>query len=132
MTCSIYQRPRCATRWPCLALGLAASISLLIPREALASPLFDAPFMSFDTGVYPYSVAVADLNGDGRQDLAIANSSDNSVSILLGRGDGTFSPRQDYSVGAAPHSVAIGDLNGDGWPDVVTANSATVTISVLL
>ena len=52
---------------PLLLFALAASVH--------ADPLFSAPFLSFDAGSNPYSVAIPDLNGDGRPDLAVANSS---------------------------------------------------------
>jgi VCBS repeat protein/FG-GAP repeat protein len=68
----------------------------------------------------PLSVAIADLNSDGRLDLAVANNSGGLVVILLGNGDGTFAPAVGYPLGAANgRAVAIGDLNGDGRPDLV-------------
>ncbi len=85
------------------------------------------------------SVAVGDFNRDGRPDLAVThrNYSDTigpgqSVSVLLGKGDGTFAPKVDYATGTDPESVAVGDLNGDGKPDVVTANFVDNSVSVLL
>ena len=111
-----------------LAIGLAASS----PR-AVAAPLFAAP-LSFDTGLNPQSVAIGDLNGDGKPDLVVANYNSSTVSVLLGNGDGTFGPKTDYGTGSYPQSVAIGDLNGDGKPDLVTANYNynSGTVSVLL
>src|ERR1019366_6337523 len=63
-------------------------------------------------------VAIADLNGDGKLDLATANSGTNDVSVLLGNGDGTFQAAVIYATGSQPTSVAIGDFNGDGKPDL--------------
>ena len=76
-------------------------------------------------GSYPYSVAIGDLNGDGRPDLAVANSTaSNNVGVLLGQSGGTFAPAVTYSSGGIePASVAIGDLNGDGRPDLAVANA---------
>ena len=69
------------------------------------------------------SVAVADVNGDGKPDLVVANG-DGSVGVLLGNGDGTFQSAMSYGSGAASaSSVAVADLNGDGKPDLVVANS---------
>ena len=79
-----------------------------------------------------YSVAIGDLNGDGKPDLATANGTTNTVSVLLNRGDGSFRAKLDYSTGHGPGSVAIGDLNGDGKPDLATANDDANTVSVLL
>ena len=77
-------------------------------------------------------MAVGDFNGDGRPDLAVANIGSNTVSVLLGNGDGTFQPAQHFATGAAPRSVAVGDFNGDGRLDLATANSGGNDVSVLL
>ncbi len=81
------------------------------------------------------SVAVADLNGDGRPDLVTAGHirlSNDQVGVLLGNGDGTFQREQSIDVGDHPDSVAVADLNGDGQPDLVTANFSSDDVSVLL
>jgi hypothetical protein len=83
-------------------------------------------------GAGPFSVTVGDFNGDGRQDLATANFSVNTVSLLLGRGNGTFQAAQDFEVGAGPSSITVGDFNGDGRQDVATANVEVSTVSILL
>ena len=80
----------------------------------------------------PGSVAIGDLNGDGKPDLATANGDASTVSVLLNRGDGSFRAKRDYATGHGPDSVAIGDLNGDGKPDLATANIEASTVSVLL
>ncbi|WP_162136355.1 FG-GAP-like repeat-containing protein, partial [Zavarzinella formosa] len=93
-----------------------------------------APGLSPAVGTTPYSVAVGDVNGDGKPDLVTANIGSNNVSVLLGAGDGTFAPAPGLppAVGNEPFSVAVGDVNGDGKPDLVTANYASDTVSVLL
>jgi hypothetical protein len=78
------------------------------------------------------SVAVADLNRDGKSDLVIANYNDASVSVFLGRGDGTFVAETRYGVKSAPTSVAIADFNGDGTPDLAVASYGSSQVSVLL
>ena len=81
----------------------------------------------------PFSVAIGDLNGDGIADLATANISTSTVSVLLGNGDGTFRTHVDYATDNNPFWVAIGDLNGDGKPDLVSSNAdGSNTVSVLL
>src|SRR5262249_39651671 len=83
-------------------------------------------------GSLPHSAAVADVNGDGKPDLATANhGSSPNVSVLLGNGDGTFKAHQDFTVGSGPRCVAVADVNGDGKPDLATAN-ANDRVSVLL
>src|SRR5439155_10963871 len=86
----------------------------------------------YGTGSEPNSVAIGDLNGDGKPDLATANWNSNTVSVLLGNGDGNFGVKTDYGTGSGPLSVAINDLNGDRKPDLATATSGSNTISGLL
>ena len=95
-----------------------------------ASGLNFAPAVQYGTGGYTaLSVAVADVNGDGKPDLLVANEcgsstcSNGSVDVLLGNGDGTFQPAVSYgSGGFSAHSVAVADVNGDGKPDAIVAN----------
>ena len=73
-----------------------------------------------------------DFNNDGFPDAATANVADGTVSILLGHGDGTFTPQQVVTVGAAPHGLAVLDADGDGDPDIATANTNGNNVSLLL
>jgi hypothetical protein len=80
--------------------------------------------VDYAAGTHPESVAVADFNGDGRVDLAVANigsgvHNPGNVSILVGNGDGTFQAAVDYAAGSQPEAVVVGDFNGDGAPDLV-------------
>jgi len=86
----------------------------------------------FPTGIGPLSAIVADFNGDGKPDVAVVNSGENTVSILLGKGDGTFAPKQDFATGTDPVSVVTGDFNHDGKLDLAIANNYDLTVSILL
>ena len=59
---------------------------------------------TYATGAAPNSVAIGDVNGDGRPDLVVANSDSNTVSVLLGNGDGTFQAQSTYATGSQPES----------------------------
>jgi protocatechuate 3,4-dioxygenase beta subunit len=77
-------------------------------------------------------VTTGDFNGDGKLDLAVANEMSNTVSILLGNGDGTFQTAVNYDVGSYPRSVTAGDFNGDGKLDLAVANYFSSNVSILL
>jgi FG-GAP-like repeat len=66
---------------------------------------------------FPYSVTVADFNGDGILDLAVSNNATNNVGVMFGNGDGTFQSPTAYSV-PEPERVLAADVNGDGHPDL--------------
>src|SRR6266566_4696375 len=83
-------------------------------------------------GGFPWYVVTADFNGDGKLDLAVSNYGDNSFSVLLGNGDGTFQPPRTLPIGTHPALVAVGDFNGDGKPDLAISSVGDNTVSVLL
>jgi len=87
---------------------------------------------SYAVGENPQEVIAADVNSDGSMDLITANYYGNSVSVLLGNGDGTFQPSIDSPTNAAPSRLAAGDFNRDGHADLVTVNDAGAPLSVLL
>lgn len=88
------------------------------------------PALNYDSGgLFTSSVAVADVNGDGKPDLLVANdcadpNCDGSVDVLLGNGDGTFQTGVSYLTGGNDaFSIAVGDVNGDGKPDLAVATN---------
>ena len=76
----------------------------------------------YSVGSYPVSVAVADLNGDGKAEIVTANYQDDSVSVLTNQGNGAFQTNVDYPVGSYPSAVQVADITGSGKQDIVTAN----------
>lgn len=91
-----------------------------------------SPKVDYTTLSEPNFVSLADINGDGRLDLLIANIG-GTVSVLVNTstvGTISFAPTVDYMAGNSPSGVAVGDLNGDGRPDIVVTNFGTTTVSV--
>jgi hypothetical protein len=74
----------------------------------------------------------ADFNNDGHVDICVANINVNSVSILLGIGDGTYAPQQLVTVGGAPRGICVLDADGDGDPDIVNTNTNSSNLSIML
>ena len=72
---------------------------------------------------------IRDLNGDGKFDVAVANSVSNDVSILLGHGDGTFAAAMGYAiVGMNAGSIAAGDLDGDKKLDLAVVAEGGLSV----
>ena len=93
---------------------------------------FAAP-LPFTVGTAPYSVAVGDIDNDGKLDLVAANSGGSTVSVLRNTTTGTtinFATSLPFTVGSTPVVVAVGDLSGDGSLDIVTVNNGTGSNSV--
>ena len=95
---------------------------------------FALPNVAANSEQGPVAVTITDFNGDGIQDLAIVNQSSNTVTVLKGNGNGTFTefPKSPISVGTSPVAIASGTLSASTGPALVVANQADNTISVLL
>jgi hypothetical protein len=122
----IIRKPTTTRRRPVRRRGLRLEL-----LEDRTMPAFFTPPTS-PVGSAPVAQAVGDFNGDGKQDLAVVNEASNTVSVLLGNGNGTFQPKTDYATGATPMGVAIGDFNGDGKADLIVVNKGANSLSLLL
>jgi len=108
--------------------------------NGLISPQADRAALSFSETDIPVAggqgadhVIAADLNGDGKTDLAIFSISAGIVTILLGNGDGTFqSPPHTYTnLSSNPHNIAVADLNGDEKPDILVMDDNNMIFTML-
>ena len=93
------------------------------------------PPANYGSSNFATSVAVGDFDADGKIDLAVSSygfGNDGIVSIMLGKGDGTFLPSVNYESGPSPFSIVKGDFNGDSKLDLATANLQIDTVSILL
>ncbi|QJT06169.1 VCBS repeat-containing protein [Streptomyces asoensis] len=116
------------------ALAFGASVAALASATApLAAKAADCSsgvvFTRSDSpaavGDNPRHVVAGDLDGDGNTDVVAADNDADSLSVLLGNGDGTFGTATTYAVGDKPYQSVIADFDADGNPDIATADSAT-------
>jgi hypothetical protein len=120
---------------------IAADVGRNKQQAASPSAIPPAGSQFFDTPEYgvpesPMAIATGDFNGDGKPDLVLS-AGVNTVSILLGNGDGTFQAHKDYVTANAPRAIAIGDFNGDGKLDLAIVTCVDIycdsgSVSVLL
>ena len=100
---------------------------------------YDTLALNFETataytiGNHPQAAVAADFNNDGEDDLAVTSEgSSASVSVMLGKGDGTFEPKVDYVFNFTAFALAARDLNNDGKLDLVATSSGAGVVCVLL
>ena len=127
MTLSLFDHTQRVSVGTCF-LALTGCLALASPR-AMADGCDQVEFPV--NGHVPvmaivYDVAVADVNGDSKQDLLIL--SDSGLFVSLGNGLGGFGPVTEYDAGVGSQVIAVGDFNGDGQPDVATSDFANVAI----
>jgi len=114
----------------------SASVSVLFNTGTIgaATAAFSAQ-QSFTVGTNPTSVAIADLDGDGKPDLIVTNASSATISILRnttapGAATASFAPQQTFPTGSYPFSVAALDVDGDGKIDLAVANVGSSSVFV--
>ena len=98
-----------------------------------ASPVVSDELL-IPVGKGPGSIALVDVNHDGKLDILVANTESETLSVLLGDGKGHFvaAPGVPCATGKGPNDIAVGDFNGDGNLDVVIANTGTPYLTILL
>jgi hypothetical protein len=115
-----------------VVFGVGAVVTVSAAAWSVPGP--KPPFFppsEYRVGNFPTSVAIGDLDGDGKPDLAVANTDSNTMSVLLDRDRGRFTRSRFYRTGGGPYRLAIGDLNRDGRADAAVANYESKTVSVL-
>jgi hypothetical protein len=100
--------------------------------QAYPEALYPLPFKLVNVDHTPTSVVNGDINGDNHIDVIAVNRYDDSLSLLIGNGEGSFSEKQHITVGDEPTRAVLEDINGDGDVDLVVANSGSDDISVIL
>ena len=114
-----------------LLVALFVLISFTAIPFAGAQSAQSAAFTTFTYPILGNTHAAADLNGDGRLDLA--GSGSNSAAVMLNNGDGTFQPKVQYPVAGQTQDVAAGDFNSDGRIDLIlTINTPQISLSLLI
>jgi len=99
---------------------------------------FQPPVTLTVSGLHPSWVATADLNGDGRLDLAVVMDTGvfgqpATLAVFLGQTNGTFAPARTFPLHSSIHArLAIGDLNGDGKPDIAVVDGTTLQADIML
>jgi hypothetical protein len=109
-----------AAPWSPVAPGVPTPTPSVLVFIQTAPGTFSAP-VSYPVGGDPQALTVADLDGNGLADIAVATSA-NTVSVLLQTSAGVFTPAVDYATGVQPVAIKAADLNGDGKLDLLTAN----------
>jgi hypothetical protein len=100
------------------------TFSVLLNNSANGNISF-ATKQDFPTGKSPYSIAIEDMDGDGKPDIVVANHAAYTVSVIRNTttsGTLSFAPKIDYLVGSSPMTVLVADLDGDEKPDIITTN----------
>lgn len=109
------------------------TVNCHVPSSGVTSTA-ESTDLRLPTGTAPGSVEIADLNGDGKFDVVVANEESSDVSILLGDGKGQFTPAKGspFAAGHLPNDIAVGDFNRDSKLDLAIANHEENHLTVLL
>lgn len=115
-----------------LVVSQATSTGSLLVKLGNGDGTFQIPATYFSGGSFPSAVIAADLNRDGKLDLAASNLATGSVGILLGNGNGVFQTAITYSTGGlSPSAISKGDLDNDGDIDLAVINKASASVAIM-
>ena len=118
-----------------LTVGYNGSTNISVFRNtSTAGSISFASKVDFATGFGPYSLSIGDIDDDGKMDLAVANRSSGTVSVLRNtsiNGSISFTSKVDFFPGFSPISVSMGDIDGDGKMDLTVANETSNNVSIL-
>jgi len=114
-----------------LAVANAVTNDVAILQNLGNGSFADAPQKLPAGGFGPSGVAVGDWNGDGRQDLAVANNYSGKVALRVQNADGSFSPAGEVAAGTGPSSIVAADLDGDGDLDLAVTNEFNNNVALL-
>lgn len=131
--------PRTTVKTAFLTIGLTTAFFAVLFIAASRLPSGTPVSGGFNrivipVGKAPGSIAIADVNHDGKPDIIVANTADETVSVLLGDGKGRFSPApgSPFPCNPNPNDIAVADMNGDGNLDLIIVNTQTPYITILL
>jgi hypothetical protein len=96
-------------------------------QNPVYGPAFAKPF-----GIIINSIAVKDLNGDEKPDIAVTDANNDLAYVFIGDGSASYGSPTSYQIGSGPIALALSDVNGDGKPELLTTNNTDGTVSVLL
>ena len=111
---------------------IVASVLLVLPALVQGFPLLFGTRVDYAVGSQPEGIAADDFDGDGATDLATANYLMNTVSVLLGNGDGTYETSVSYPVANRPIALTSGLFDGDNIPDLAVADYWGHDVSILI
>jgi hypothetical protein len=140
MCCAHYRQPvqcRDMMRFRGPAPRILASLLVAISTGCTQHESHPVPdlfylYHTYQTGKNPTSIVTGDINGDGLADLITTNIGSDSLSILMGDGDGSFRDAITMRVPEQPRAVILHDLNNDGFLDLAIANAGNNRITILL
>lgn len=117
---------------PIVATKITVTLNGELGTGGLTGPLIFGDPVKQSIGKNPVAIATGNLIGPGN-DLVIVNGKSNSISVLLGNGDGTFQPSINLkTAGKSPSGVALADFNGDGLIDIAVTNKGSGNVSLFL